>query len=44
MGFGLLTIIVAALCSMLGPGLALRGHEGALSMHKAVDAMKEESM
>jgi hypothetical protein len=25
MGFGLLTIIVAALCSMLGPGLALRG-------------------
>jgi len=44
MGFGLLTIIVAALCSMLGPGLALRGSEGAVSMHKAVDAMKEESM
>ena len=44
MGFGLLTIIVAALCSMLGPGLALRGSEGAISMHKAVDAMKEESM
>jgi len=43
MGFGLLTIVVAALCSMLGPGLALRGSEGALSMHKAVDAMKAES-
>jgi hypothetical protein len=44
MGFGLLTIVVAALCSMLGPGLALRGSEGAKSMHKAVDIMKEESM
>jgi hypothetical protein len=43
MGFGLLTIIVSALCSMMGPGLALRGAEGAKSMHKAVDTMKEES-
>ena len=44
MGFGLLTIIVAALCSMLGPGLALRGAEGAGSVHKAVDTMKAESV
>lgn len=43
MGFGLLTIITSSLCSMLGPGLALRGSEGALSMHKAVDTMKDES-
>ena len=28
---------------MFGPGLALRGGEGALSMHKAVDNMKAES-
>jgi hypothetical protein len=28
---------------MLGPGLALRGGEGPLSMHKAVDNMKSES-
>jgi hypothetical protein len=44
MSFGLLTIIVAALCSMLGPGLALRGSEGAGSVHKAVDVMKSESV
>ena len=44
MGFGLLTVIVAALCSMLGPGLALRGSEGAGSVHKAVDTMKLESV
>lgn len=44
MGFGLMTIVTAALCSMLGPGLALRGSEGATSMHKAVDTMKEESI
>jgi hypothetical protein len=25
MGFGLLTIVIASLCGMLGPGLALRG-------------------
>jgi hypothetical protein len=43
MGFGFLTIVSCSLCSMLGPGLALRGSEGALSMHKAVDTMKEES-
>jgi hypothetical protein len=29
MGFGLLTIVVSSLCGMLGPGLALRGSEGA---------------
>lgn len=28
---------------MFGPGLALRGSEGAISMHKAVDNMKKES-
>ena len=28
---------------MFGPGLALRGPDGALSMHKAVDNMKKES-
>lgn len=44
MGFGLLTIIVASLCGMLGPGLALRGQEGATSMHKAVESMKDESI
>jgi len=43
MAFGLLCIIIASLSSMLGPGLALRGGEGALSMHKAVDSMKQES-
>lgn len=43
MGFGLLCITIAALCGMLGPGLALRGGEGANSMHKAVENMKIES-
>ena len=28
---------------MLGPGLALRGSDGANSMHKAVESMKHES-
>lgn len=28
---------------MFGPGLALRGGDGAASMHKAVDNMKKES-
>ena len=28
---------------MLGPGLALRGQDGANSMHKAVESMKSES-
>jgi len=28
---------------MFGPGLALRGGDGANSMHKAVDNMKQES-
>tara|TARA_B110000285_G_C15098680_1_gene603641 strand:- start:1458 stop:1874 length:417 start_codon:yes stop_codon:yes gene_type:complete len=44
MGFGLLTIVIASLCGMLGPGLALRGQDGANSMHKAVDLMKAESI
>lgn len=43
MGFGLMTIVISSLVSMLGPGLALRGSEGPVSMHKAVDTMKEES-
>lgn len=41
--FGLLSITIAALCSMLGPGLALRGGNGAESMHLAVENMKSES-
>lgn len=44
MGFGLLTIVIASLCGMLGPGLALRGPEGPSSVHKAVDTMKDESV
>lgn len=44
MGFGLLVIVIASLCSMLGPGLALRGPEGPNSVHLAVDTMKEESV
>ena len=44
MGFGLLTRVIASLCGMLGPGLALRGPEGPSSVHKAVDTMKEESV
>ena len=44
MGFGLLTIIIASLCGMLGPGLALRGPQGPQSVHKAVDVMKNESI
>jgi hypothetical protein len=44
MGFGLLVIVIASLCSMLGPGLALRGPDGPNSVHLAVDTMKEESV
>lgn len=40
MGLELIAVINAMLCSMLGPGLALRGPDG--SMHKAVDEMLEE--
>ncbi len=43
MAFGLLCITIAAFCVMFGPGLALRGGEGATSMHKAVENMKIES-
>ena len=43
MAFGLLSITIASLCGMLGPGLALRGGEGAASMHKAVDNMAIEA-
>jgi len=44
MSFGLLVIIIASLCGMLGPGLALRGPEGPKSVHLAVDTMKSESV
>lgn len=40
MGLELIAVINAMLCSMLGPGLALRGPDG--SMHKAVDEMLQE--
>jgi len=40
MGLELIAVINSTLCSMLGPGLALRGPDG--SMHKAVDEMMEE--
>lgn len=43
MAFGMLTITIASLAAMLGPGLALRGSEGANSMHRAVAAMRLES-
>ena len=43
MAFGLLCITIAAFCVMFGPGLALRGGDGAASMHKAVENMKSES-
>ena len=42
MAFGLLTIITSSFCSMLGPGLALRGRDGHESINLAVDTMKEE--
>ena len=31
MSFGLMTIVTSVFCGMLGPGLALRGHKGALT-------------
>lgn len=40
MGLELVAVLNSTLCSMLGPGLALRGPDG--SMHKAVDEMMEE--
>ena len=43
MAFGLLCITIATFCVMFGPGLALRGGEGAESMHKAVENLKIES-
>lgn len=42
MSFGLLTIVTSVFCGMLGPGLALRGHKGADSVHQAVDTMRDE--
>ena len=39
MGCGLIVIVVSSLAGMLGPGLALRGPEGAQSVHKAVETM-----
>lgn len=41
MSCSLLTVTISAFCTMFGPGLALRGPEGAESMHKAVDIMQE---
>ena len=43
MGCELLTVTISTFCTMFGPGLALRGPEGAKSMHKAVDIMQEYS-
>jgi len=43
MGCELLTVTISTFCTMFGPGLALRGPEGATSMHKAVDIMQEYS-
>jgi len=40
MGLELIAVLNSTLCSMLGPGLALRGPDG--SMNKAVDEMMEE--
>lgn len=40
MGLNLIAVLNSMLCSMLGPGLALRGPDGA--MHRAVDEMMEE--
>ncbi|KOO53862.1 hypothetical protein Ctob_012795 [Chrysochromulina tobinii] len=40
MGFELIAVLNATLCSMLGPGLALRGPDG--SMHRAVDGLMLE--
>ena len=42
LGFGLLTVVDTTLTNILGPGLALRGKEGAVSVHKAVDFMYKE--
>ena len=42
MAFGLLTILTSSFCSMLGPGLALRGTQGHESINKAVDTMRDE--
>ena len=40
MGFELIAVLNSTLCSMLGPGLALRGPDG--SMHRAVDGLMLE--
>ena len=40
MGFELIAVLNSTLCSMLGPGLALRGPDG--SMHRAVDGLMME--
>ena len=37
----LVTVTIATFSSMFGPGLALRGPEGAVSMHQAVNVMQE---
>lgn len=40
MGFELIAVLNSTLCSMMGPGLALRGPDG--SMHRAVDGLMME--
>jgi len=42
LAFGLLTVIDTTLTNILGPGLALRGKEGPVSVHKAVEFMYKE--
>lgn len=39
LGFGLLTVIDTTLTNIFGPGLALRGKDGPVSVHKAVKFM-----
>ena len=42
-GSGLLAVTIATFSTMFGPGMALRGPEGAASMHKAVDIMEQNA-
>jgi len=40
MGSELMAVTISTFCTMFGPGHALRGPDGAKSMHKAVDLME----
>merc|ERR1712007_37303 len=42
LGFSLCVITWTTLCCMWGPGMALRGPEGMVSFHKAIDFLKVE--